>query len=203
MEQRLASVRPPEPFRNLRDVLRAPGKPERLSGFGPDVRQHDGARPCLGGGRKRGQEDQALGRSRGGFSTKIHLKTDLDGHPLAFDLTGRQAADAPRLPILLDLGPEEAFRAALADKGYDSAANRQAIRDKGAVPAIPFRKHVKARPAFFPKLLYKARAHIEQTIGKLKRFKLIALRCEKTARNFRAFIEIAATFICGKSVYTT
>jgi hypothetical protein len=41
-----------------------------------DVRFHRGARPCLGGGRKRGQDDQALGRSRGGFSTKIDLKTD-------------------------------------------------------------------------------------------------------------------------------
>lgn len=68
----------------------ASGEPERLSGSGPDVRQHAGAGPCLGGGRKRGQEDQAPGRSRGGFSTKIHLKTDLDGHPLAFDLTGGQ-----------------------------------------------------------------------------------------------------------------
>jgi hypothetical protein len=41
-----------------------------------DVRFHRDARPCLGGGRKRGQDDQALGRSRGGFSTKIDLKTD-------------------------------------------------------------------------------------------------------------------------------
>ena len=43
------------------------------------------ARPCLGGGRKRGQHGHALGRSRGGFSTKIHLKTDFGGLPIALD----------------------------------------------------------------------------------------------------------------------
>ena len=58
------------------------------------------------------------------------------------------------------------------------------------------------RPKVFPKLLYNGRARIEQAIGKLKRFKRIALRCEKTARNFRAFVEIAAAFISIKSVHT-
>ena len=52
---------------------------------------HGGARPRLGRGGKGGQDDQALGRSRGGFSTKIHLKVDLDGLPLAFHLTGGEA----------------------------------------------------------------------------------------------------------------
>lgn len=153
-------------------------------------------------GAKGGQQGQALGRSRGGFSTKIHLKTDLDGHPLAIDLTAGQEADAPHLPILLDLGPEVACCAALADKGYDSAANRKAVRERGAVPVIPFRKNVRNRPTFFPRLLYRARARIEQTVGKFKRFKRIALRCEKTARNFRAFVESAAAFILIKSVHT-
>lgn len=55
---------------------------------GADVRFDRGPRPCLGGGRKRGQHAQALGRSRGGFSTKIHLKTDRDGGFLASTAQG-------------------------------------------------------------------------------------------------------------------
>lgn len=173
-----------------------------IGGVGSDVRQHGGPRSCLGGGRKRGQEGQALGRSCGGFSTKIHLKTDLKGQILACDLTGGQGADAPHMPLLMDLGPHSACRAVLADKGYDSAANRRAARDRGAVPIIPHRSNAKSKPKVFPKLLYSARARIKQAIGKLKRFKRIALRCEKTARNFRAFVEIAAAFISIKSVHT-
>ena len=48
-------------------------------------------------GAKGGRADQALGRSRGGFSTKIHLKTDFGGYPLAFHLTGGEASDSPQL----------------------------------------------------------------------------------------------------------
>jgi transposase len=57
--------------------------------------------------------------------------------------------------------------------------------------------------AFFPKTLYKARARIEQAVGKLKRFKRIALRCEKTAQNYRSFVALALGFILIKSVHTT
>src|SRR3954467_2949764 len=63
-------------------------------------------------GAKGGQDGQALGRSRGGFSTKIHLKADLDGRPLAFHLTEGQAGDSPQFEILLDLGPDITPRAA-------------------------------------------------------------------------------------------
>ena len=57
-------------------------------------------------------------------------------------------------------------------------------------------------PAFFPKALYKARARIEQAVGKLKRFKRIALRCEKTAQNDGSFVALALGFILIKSVHT-
>jgi len=69
-------------------------------------------------------------------------------------------------------------------------------------PAIPYRENTKAKPKFFPKILYKGRARIEQGIGKIKRFKRVALRCEKTAHNFAAFISLACTFILVKSVHT-
>jgi transposase len=150
----------------------------------------------------RGQTGQALGRSRGGFSTKIHLKCDLDGLPLAFHLTGGQASDSRNFETLLDIGPDITPRAMVGDKGYDSRANRQAARRRGICPVIPYRSNIAAKPKFFPRALYKGRARIEQTIGKLKRFKRIALRCEKTVHNFAAFISLACTFIWAKSVHT-
>jgi len=130
------------------------------------------------------------------------LKTDFDGLPIAFDLTGGEASDNRHFETLMDLGPDVRPRAAVADKGYDSAANRRAARDRGAVPVIPFRKNTKAIPKIFAKAFYRGRARIEQAVGKLKRFKRIALRCEKTKRNFGSFVALAAAFILIKSVHT-
>jgi len=150
----------------------------------------------------RGASSEALGRSRGGFSTKIHIKVDLDGLPLAFHLTPGQASDSRQFEILLDLGPDIAPRAAVGDKGYDAKANRAAARKRGICPVIPVKSSAKERPAFFPKALYRARARIEQLMGKLKRFKRIALRCEKTHRNFGSFVAFALGLIILKSVHT-
>jgi hypothetical protein len=80
----------------------------------------------------------------------------------------------------LEIGPDIRPRAAMTDKGYDSKANRDACRKRGIAPVIPYRSNAKNKPKFFPKLLYKTRARIEQAVGKLKRFKRVALRCEKT-----------------------
>jgi hypothetical protein len=52
----------------------------------------------------------------------------------------------------------------MGDKGYDSKANRQAARRRGAVPVIPYRSTAKSKPTFFPKALYKGRARIEQAM---------------------------------------
>src|SRR3954471_3990139 len=93
----------------------------------------------------RRQNGQALGRSRGGFSTKIHLKTDFGGLPIAFDLTPGQASDSRHFSILLDLGPDIAPRAAIGDKGYDSKANREAARSRGICPVIPTKTNAKNR----------------------------------------------------------
>ena len=147
-----------EPIWNFRSVLRCPGGDERDGAFGADVRFHRGARPCLGSGRKRGQHDEALGRSRGGFSTKIYLKTDFGGLPIAFHLTGGEASDSRNFETLLDIGPDLNPRAALGDKGYDFKSNRDAARQRGICPAIPYRSNTKDVPAFFPKTLYKAQS---------------------------------------------
>jgi transposase len=191
-----------EPVGHVRGVLRGSGGAEQLGASGADVRLNRGPRARFGSRRKRGQDGQALGRSRGGFSTKIHLKTDFGGLPIAFHLTGGEASDSRHFETLLDIGPDITPRAALADKGYDSKANRQAARRRGICPAIPYRSNAANKPVFFPKLLYKGRARIEQAVGKIKRFKRIALRCEKTARNYASLLALACSFILIKSVHT-
>jgi len=75
-------------------------------------------------------------------------------------------------------------------------------RQRGVLPVIPHRSNAKDRPAFFPKTLYKARARIEQTMGKLKRFKRVAFRCEKTDESYDAIVAFACSMILVKSVHT-
>jgi transposase len=106
------------------------------------------------------------------------------------------------MPILMDIGPDVEPRAMVGDKGYASKVNREAARTHGAIPVIPHKSNEKHQPVWFARALYRGRARIEQAVGKLKRFKRIALRCEKTKRNFASFIALAAGFILVKSVHT-
>jgi transposase len=151
---------------------------------------------------QRGQQGQALGRSRGGLGTKIHLKRDFEGLPLDFHLAGGEASDSRQFETLLDIGPDVTPRAAMADRGSDAQANRDAARRRGIRPVIPYRSNATDRPRFFPKRLYRRRARIEQAIGELKRFKRIALRCEKAAENYAALIAFACGLIRVKPVHT-
>jgi transposase len=90
----------------------------------------------------------------------------------------------------------------MTDKGYDSRANRKACRKRGIVSVIPYRSNSMGRPKFFPKLLYRTRARVEQAMGKLKRFKHVALRCEKTAISDDAIVSFACILMWVKSVHT-
>ena len=153
-------------------------------------------------GAKRGQHDQALGRSRGGFSTKVHLKTDFGGLPIAFHLTGGEASDSRNFETLLDIGPDINPRAALGDKGYNSKSNREAARQRGISRQSRIDPTPKTCPPSFQKHSTRRGARIEQAVGKLKRFKRIALRCEKTSQNYGSFVALALGFILIKSVHT-
>src|SRR5471032_3033720 len=86
-------------------------------------------------------------------------------------------------------------------KGKRSGA-REAARVRGVAPVIPHKANEKNKPAFFARILYKARARIEQGVGRLKRFKRVALRCEKTKRNFRSIVSFAAGLCLIKFVHT-
>ena len=116
----------------------APGGPARGLD-GPVPRQHGGARPPARGGRKRGASAQALGRSRGGFSTKLHLAVDRAGRPLGFVLTGGERNEQPVLDALLracrtpnPVGrPKELPGAVVADRAYSSRTVRRYLRRRG------------------------------------------------------------------------
>ena len=109
-------------------------------------------------GAKGGRMAKHSGAPGGGFSTKIHLKTDLYGYPIGFHLTGGAASDSRNFEVLLDLGPDVDPRAVVADKGYNAKTNREAARKRGICPVIPSRSNTIDKPKFFAKVLSKARA---------------------------------------------
>ena len=132
-----------------------------------------------------------MGRSRGGFGTKIHAAVNPLGHPVALKLTGAEAADSPHLPSLIaDVEAE----AVLADKGYDSDANRAAIRASGAEPCIPPRKN-RTEPIEYDRHLYKERSVAERFFGRVKQYRRVATRYDKKAANFLGFVWVASIAI--------
>jgi transposase len=102
----------------------------------------------------------------------------------------------------LEPGPQVRHRAIIVYKGYDSDVNREIARKAGAISVIAYRSNRRNIPKHFATALYRGRAGIEQMMGKLKRSKRVALRCEKTARDFQSIVAIAAAFILIKSVHT-
>jgi transposase len=119
-----------------------------------------------------------------------------------FPCDGGEVSDTTHFETSLDLGPDIAPRVAITDKGYDCRTNREAARARGITPVIARRETSNERGRFFPKRLYKLWARIEQTMGKLKRFKRVALRCDKTRASFTALTSFASCVMLIKSVHT-
>ena len=93
---------------------------------------------CCGSAQKNGgAAAEALGRSRSGFSTKIHTAVNGLGLPVTIVLTGGQAADVNQAETLLDGVP---FEVVIGDKGYDSQPLVDRIEAKGGEAVIPSRK---------------------------------------------------------------
>jgi transposase len=134
-----------------------------------------------------GQDAQALGRSRGGFSTKIHVKVDALGNPLGFTLTGGERHDAPQAPDLLG---DQVGEYGLADRGYDSDDLIEFILDHGAIPVIPPRKNRKTLREY-DTWRYRERALVECFINKIKHYRHLFSRFDKLAARFLAFLHFA------------
>lgn len=83
----------------------------------------------------------------------------------------------------------------IADKGYDSEKIREHARKKNMIPMIPKKVNSKTPNPEFDKDIYKARHVIENLFARLKHFRSVATRFEKLARNFKAVVVFACTFI--------
>jgi len=159
----------------------------------------------------RAAADQALGRSRGGLTTKVHLACDGRGLPLAILVTPGNVNDSTAFDAVLDAlrvprtgvgRPRRRPDAVIADKAYSSRAIRQTLRRRGIRAVIPERADQKAnrvrrgrtggRPPAFDRELYKARNVVERCFSRLKQFRAVATRFDKLAARYRAGLHLAA-----------
>ena len=134
---------------------------------------------------------QALGRSRGGHSTKLHLATDALGNAIRFILTGGQRNDITQAEALVE---ELTAEYVLEDFGYDSDAFVQKLKAAGAEVVIPSRANRKQ----FREIdthLYKERHLVECCIGKLKHFRRVFSRFDKLAQNYLSFVYFASAIV--------
>ena len=183
----LQSLQPVEPPGSLDGDLpgSGAGDPEGR----PVDRQHIDPDPACGGWRKRGATAQAIGRSRGGRTTKIHAIGDSKGRLFCFLLTPGHWAD---VTAAYDLTAQLPARGCLiGDTAYDARKLRQDLAFRGIatiIPTHPTRKHQ------WPIDLdtYKQRNLVERMFNRLKDFRRIATRYDKLARNFASAIACAA-----------
>ncbi|WP_387682231.1 IS5 family transposase [Streptomyces avermitilis] len=157
---------------------------------------------------------QALGRSRGGLTTKVHLACDGRGLPLAVVVTPGNVNDSTVFDTVMDElrvprtgagRPRRRPDAVIADKAYSSRAIRQVLRRRGIQAVIPERADQKAnrlrrgkaggRPPAFDRELYKARNVVERCFNRLKQFRAIATRFDKLDTRYKAGVHLAALIL--------
>ena len=149
------------------------------------------AHACAAGYGRENYEKNALGRSKGGFTTKIHALVDSLGLPLKFILTSGQRNDITQAKALIE-GRKGNFL--LADKGYDSNDFIAAIKKTDATPVIPSRNN-RVDQRFYDKDIYKERHNIECFFGKIKHFRGICSRFDKSAAVFMGFLHFVGALI--------
>jgi transposase len=146
----------------------------------------------LGLRRKKGEQTQAIGRSRGGRNTKIHAVADAKGRLLSILLSGGEAHDCP--PAKRLIRRTKPAKKLLGDRAYDSAELRQWLSDRGTRAVVPNKSNRK-QPFRFDRKSYKQRHLIENAFCRLKDFRRIATRYDRLARNFMASICLVAAIV--------
>lgn len=156
--------------------------------------------------------DHAIGRSRGGLTSKLHMATDGKGRMLSAVLTAGNINDTTMLAATLEQirvprpgrgRPRTRPDRLLADKGYTSKANRTWLENRGIKATIPEKSDQAAnrkrkgssggRPPAFDAEAYKGRNVVERGFNRLKNWRGLAMRSDKTARNFLAAVQLAAS----------
>jgi transposase len=132
-----------------------------------------------------------LGRSRGGFGTKIHVGVNGLGLPVKLVLTPGQAADVTQAATLIEGVP---FEVVIADKAYDSRALVGRIEGRGGEAVIPSQRDRK-RQRVYDRERYKDRNLAERFWARVKQYRRVATRYEKTARNFLAMVHVASIML--------
>jgi transposase len=126
------------------------------------------------------------------LSTKIHALVDALGNPVGFHLTGGEAHDLVGADELL---PDMQADTLIADKAFDADERvREPLAAAGKMAVIPSKANRK-QPREFDRDVYAARHLIENFFAKLKQYRAIATRYDKTARNFLAAIHLAASVV--------
>lgn len=149
------------------------------------------AHACAAGYGKDSQSIEALGRSKGGFTTKIHALVDGLGNPLRFILTAGQRNDITQAENLIEDG---GYKTVICDKGYDSDAFVNSIQQKGSIAVIPPRSNRKFQREYDAHI-YKERHLIECFFGKIKHFRRIFSRFDKAASTYLAFLNFVGALI--------
>src|SRR3954449_4381446 len=147
-----------------------------------------------GTGAKGGTKTQAIGRSRGGLTTKIVALVDALGTLVRFVLLPGQRHDSLGVRPLIE---DVAFGALLGDKAFDIDWLRTELDERGAAAVIPPKVNRKAAISF-DRDMYRWRHLIENTFAKLKEFRAVATRYDKTATSYAATIHLAATIIAAR-----
>src|SRR6202521_4923276 len=134
---------------------------------------------------------QAIGRSRGGLTTKVHALVDALGNPCNLMLTPGQDHDLTcAQPLLENADP----RALIGDKAYDADSLIDALDRRAITPVIPPKANRKVqRDCDFA--LYCERNLVERFFNKIKHYRAIATRYDKLARNFLAAVQLIAAII--------
>ena len=138
-------------------------------------------------------QNEAIGKSKGGNTTKIHMAVDGFGLPIEFTLTGGEVHDCKAAPELLTKLPCSEF--VIADKGYDSNFLRWLIHKKSSIPMIPRKNNSTIGNQDMDWCLYKYRHLVENVFARLKHFRAIATRYDKLKRNFEAMVAMGCAFL--------
>ena len=143
-----------------------------------------------------GQQSEALGRSQGGFTTKLNAAVNDAFVPLRFTLTAGARHDMTQAPALIT---DYTCQYIVADAAYDSDALREMIVAQGAVAVIrPRNNRVEDRP--YDKQVYKRRNVIERFFHRLKQYRRVATRYDKYADRYLGFVYFAALLITAKKM---